>query len=375
MTDPNPRISIVYDKFLVRGGGERVCDILIEAFPQARIYALNAYPREYWENRLGRKVETPIFGFLFMNKILVGVFYPLALLLMSSLRIKADIVIVYSSTVGKFVRLDCKKRYLYSNYPNRLLYQPWKMITNKVILLILNPFIKIMALLDKSQFKRYHYIYSISESSRKALLDFAKVDSNVLFPPFDERGITSQKVDDDPRIRDYFLVVSRLEPEKEIEYVITTFSRLGHKLRVVGDGSLFSKLSKKEFHNIKYLGYIDDKALAAEYAGAKALIFPSDIEYSLVPLEAAFLGTPTIGLRTQATEDILTEEVNSDSSSGNAVLYDSKSPESLSEAICRFENITWDRNAIRKSCENFSRQAFIKQIQSIVLGKTTRPNV
>ena len=137
----------------------------------------------------------------------------------------------------------------------------------------------------------------------------------------------------------------------------------------------FSKLSKKEFHNIKYLGYIDDKALAAEYAGAKALIFPSDIEYSLVPLEAAFLGTPTIGLRTQATEDILTEEVNSDSSSGNAVLYDSKSPESLSEAICRFENITWDRNAIRKSCENFSRQAFIKQIQSIVLGKTTRPNV
>ena len=116
MKSPSVSVAIVYDKLLVQGGGERVFEILVDAFPEATLYALNAKPRVFWEEKFGRRVYSPPLGGLFASRFLVSALYPLAALLMCVVRVKADVVIAYSSTCGKYVRLDCKKSILYSNY-------------------------------------------------------------------------------------------------------------------------------------------------------------------------------------------------------------------------------------------------------------------
>lgn len=358
-------VAIIYDKFLVQGGGERVCEILIEAFPDAQLYALNARPRAFWEAKLGRPIISPMLGRLFASRALVTMLYPLAALLMATLRVKADVIIAYSSTCGKYVRLDCKRSILYSNYPNRGLYEPDKMIQPRWLRLLLTPIMKLMAKLERRAIRKYDRKISISDTSRRAMLDFADVDSEILMPPFNEQGLADLANSAPNDQNEYFVLVSKLEPEKELEYVIEAFQQSNRRLRVIGTGSLLAQFSRIQAGNIKFLGYIDDRTLAQQLRDAKALIFPSDIEYSLVPLEATFVGTPVIAYDSPAMREILIDD-DRGNAEANAVFYATKSVFALSKAIEKFETIAWDFEAVKRGSAAFGRPAFIDKIRKLV---------
>lgn len=366
---PIKTVAIVYDKFLVQGGGERVCEMLIEALPEARVYALNARPRAFWEAKLGRPIISPMFGGMFANRFIISALYPVASLLMATLRVKADVVIAYSSTCGKFVRLDCGRSILYSNYPNRGLYQPDKMISPRLLRWILAPIMAAMCIPERRAICKYDHKISISETSRQAMLDFARVDSDVLRPPFNEQGLDAAL--DACGARDggepYFVLVSRLEPEKELEYVIDAFRRSGERLRVIGIGSLLAQFQRVPAANIDFLGYVDDAELGRNLSGAKALIFASEIEYSLVPLEATFLGTPVIAYDGAAMREILVDR-QSGRAEANAVFYGEKSAAALAQAIETFSTFEWDSEAIRLGAAAYGRPAFIDKVRRLVYG-------
>lgn len=363
-----PSIAIIYDKFLVQGGGERVCEILVEAFPEAKLYALNAKPRKFWEEKLGRPIISPPFGWLFSSRFLVTALYPLAALLMALIRVRADTVIAYSSTCGKYVQLDCRESILYSNYPNRGLYQPEKMIGSKMLRVLLAPIMAIMRPLERLQIRKFDRKFSISETSRQAMLDFSGIDTDVLMPPFDEQnmsaatGGTSHRSGDD---RPFFVLVSRLEPEKELDYVIQAFRQSDRALRVIGTGSQLAQFRRELASNITFLGYVDDATLARNLMDAEALIFPSEIEYSLVPLEAVSLGTPVIAFDSPAMREILIED-RSDGGGANAVFFADKTATALIGAIAVFDKIEWDDAAIKRGAEPFGKPAFIERIRGLV---------
>ncbi len=362
-----PSVAIVYDKFLVQGGGERVCEMLLEAFPEATLYALNARPRVFWERKLGRRVTSPLLGGLFINRFVVSALYPLAALLMRMVRVKADVVIAYSSTCGKYVKLDCHRSILYSNYPNRGLYQPERMIGSRTLLALIRPIIYFMKPIERRQINKYDFRIAISDVSRLAMLDFIGLDSEIIMPPFNERAISNPTRISSDGSCEYFVLVSRLEPEKEVEYVLDTFRNSRNRLRVIGDGSLLSKLRRKTPENVEFLGYVNDDNLAHELAGARALIFPSDIEYSLVPLEAIFMGTPVISFAAAAMREILID-VDSGLPGSNTIFYGEKSVNALNRALDRFEQIHWDKKALKDSVKRFSRGVFINRIREIVYG-------
>jgi len=362
-----PSIAIIYDKFLVQGGGERVCEMLVQAFPEATLYALSAKPRAFWEQRLGRRVISPPLGDLFSSRFLVSALYPIAALLMTLIKVKADVVIAYSSSCGKYVRLDCQKSILYSNYPNRGLYQPEKMISSRLIRVLLAPIMALMKPVECRQIYKYDRKLSISDTSRRAMLDFAGIDSEILMPPFNEQAISAVAPSATGDGRDYFVLISRIEPEKELEYVIDAFRMGPRRLKVIGKGSLLTQLRRTSPDNVEFLGYVDDSTLSRELAGARALIFPSEIEYSLVPLEAIFLGTPVISFAAPAMHEILIH-VDSGQPDANALFYPEKSANALRGALARFDDIDWDTEAIKNGATRFGRDAFTARIRDIVYG-------
>ncbi len=365
-----PSVAIVYDKFLVQGGGERVCEILLEAFPEARLYALNARPRQFWEAKLGRPIHTPMLGALFVNRAMVTLLYPLAALLMARLRVRADVVIAYSSSCGKFAQLDCRRSILYSNYPNRGIYQLEKVVRSRVLRAIMKPVVAVMARYERAAIRKYDLRISISQASRAAMLDFSGMDTDVLMPPFNERGL-SRAIAASPsssrRAHPYFVLISRLEPEKDIEYVIHAFRKSGRELRVIGTGSLRAKYEALGAQNIRFLGYLEDCDMAVELAGAEALVFPSAIEYSLVPLEANYLGVPVIALDTPAMQEVLIEW-RAEADGANAVFFNRGTIEDLAQALATFDAIRWNRDAIRQNAARFNRTAFTARLHEIIAG-------
>jgi glycosyltransferase involved in cell wall biosynthesis len=361
------KIALIYDKFLVHGGGERVFRILHETFPDAEIYALNAHPRKYWESKFKKPIHTPFLGFIFRSRFLIVLLYPFACLLMATLRINSDLAFVYSSTCGKYSKLNAKKKILYSNYPNRGLYETEKIIQNKVIRFFMSPFICFMKLWETKQFKKFDQIYSISETSKNALLKFAGVKSQVLRCPFDRDAMHHHPIISNVKnLNPFFLLISRLEPEKDLTHVIEAFNNTDAKLKIIGHGSYLKFLqSKCKNNNVEFLGFVQDDQLVAEILKCSAVIFPSEIEYSLVPIEANSLGKPVIAFDSSASREILFD-IKIYGKNGTAVFYPNKNGFSLLAALDYFKSCKWNKDKLIKNSLRFSPEQFKSELLSIV---------
>ena len=116
-------------------------------------------------------------------------------------------------------------------------------------------------------------------------------EAGVVHPPVDLDRFAPGPADG---ARDYYLFVSELVPYKRADLVVEAFRGLGLALRVGGDGPGFAALARAAGPNVTMLGRVADGAMADLYRGARALIFPAEEDFGIVPLEAAACGTPVI---------------------------------------------------------------------------------
>ncbi len=101
------------------------------------------------------------------------------------------------------------------------------------------------------------------------------------------------------------LYVGRVAPEKNIEAFLAS-SHHGSKV-VVGDGPALPAL-RRAFPDVCFLGHQEGDALAACYAGADVMVFPSRTDtFGLVMIEALASGTPVAAYPVPGPRDILTD--------------------------------------------------------------------
>ncbi len=79
-------------------------------------------------------------------------------------------------------------------------------------------------------------------------------------------------------------------------------------LIIIGNGQEFEKLKRRAKSNITFLGWVDDNCLRSYYRRAKALVFPSDEDFGIVPLEAMSCGTPVIAYRKGGALETIVEQ-------------------------------------------------------------------
>ena len=146
--------------------------------------------------------------------------------------------------------------------------------------------------------------------------------SDTLFYPVLEQdiiGYTLQKYDI-PSNQPYFLSISTLEPRKNIDTIIKSFSELvlqekiqDVNLVLVGTkGWDFDKIfeiiavSPQIKNRIIFTGYVPDEDLAALYSGALCFVYMSLCEgFGLPPLEAMQCGTPVICSDTTSLPEVM----------------------------------------------------------------------
>jgi glycosyltransferase involved in cell wall biosynthesis len=108
-----------------------------------------------------------------------------------------------------------------------------------------------------------------------------------------------------PLERPIQLYVGRVAVEKNIEAFLTA-QHPGTKV-VVGDGPALARL-KSEFPAAVFVGKLSGEALAACYAGADVMVFPSHTDtFGLVMIEALACGTPVAAFPVPGPLDVLDE--------------------------------------------------------------------
>lgn len=156
---------------------------------------------------------------------------------------------------------------------------------------LITPFAEAMRIWDGAVDTRVDYYITISEVIKRRLWHYLKRDSDIIYPPID---VSKYKNRDS---EDYFLFLSRIEPEKRPEETIQACIKGKQKLIVAGTGSILKKLQSKykNNQNISFTGYVDEDTKIDLLAHCEALIYPSIAEdFGIVPVESLASGKPVI---------------------------------------------------------------------------------
>ena len=370
------RVAIIHYWFLGCGGGERVVEALGEVFPQADFYSLLASQDHELAALRGHRLSTSFVGRIPGAARWHRHFLPLYPFALEQFDFSNyDLVISSESGPAKGIITSPQTCHIcYCHSPMRYIwdmYHDSRRSMNRLTRAIFSATAHYMRLWDFSTAARVDHFVANSRYIAARIRKCYRRESTVIHPPADvSAAYISAEIDN------YYLVVSRFVPYKRVDLAIAACNRLQRRLRIVGTGPEYRSLKRMAGPTIEFLGQLDDLALRESYAHCRALLFPGEEDFGLVPVEAQSHGRPVIAYgQGGALETVIDDSsADYDIASCTGLFFHDPSPESLCEAVCRFEQVEeqFRPQFIRSSVERFSSGRFKAEFAAYVLEKMER---
>jgi glycosyltransferase involved in cell wall biosynthesis len=179
-------------------------------------------------------------------------------------------------------------------------------------------------------------------------------ESTLLYPPVE----TDRFLPED-RDEDYFLIVSALNPYKRVDLAVEACNRLRLPLVVVGEGPERERLRALAGPSVRILGRCEDDEVTQLVARCRAFLMPQEEDFGIAAVEAQSAGRPVIAYAAGgALETVVDEETG--------LFFPEQTPESLAEALRRFDRRSFDKGRIRENALRFSKERFQREYQEEV---------
>jgi glycosyltransferase involved in cell wall biosynthesis len=370
------RVAIVHYWFVRRRGGERVVEALLEMFPQADVFALIV--DRVWRDSTfrSRNVTTSFLQRLpgvtrYYRKLLPLFPYAVEQFCLD----KYDLVISSESGPAKGVLTPSHTCHIcYCNSPMRYLWDMYHQYRHgkgmgPATRLAFSLSAHYVRMWDVAAAARVDHFVANSRNVASRILKCYRRKATVINPPvLVSAGYVSSEVED------YYLVVSPLVDYKRVDLAIEACNRLRRPLRIIGDGEEYGRLRGSAGPTVKFLGYLSDEEVRKNYAHCRALLFPGEEDFGIVPVEAQSFGRPVIAFgRGGALETVIgglpTSSFAPESSTG--VFFAEQSAESLADAIRFFESneTRFSPAFIRGHAERFDVSRFKSEMGAFITQK------
>lgn len=362
MTAKEPRVVIVHDWLLDKGGAELVVEQLHQIFPDAPIYTSYCAPR--WRTELDDKVKT---GWL-QHLGPLRKFIPfLRIWWFSSLKLDDfDIIISSSGAEAKGVK-KARADQLHINYCHAPTHYYWSRYDeymqnpgfgklNFLARFGLKVLVAPLRKWDLKAAQRPDIMIANSTHIQAEIKKYYNRDSTVIFPPIYIESIAPKNP---VKKNDFYIVSGRQTPYKRNDLAIQACSKLGRKLIVIGDGPDIPRLKSLAGSTTKFVGYIDDQTKIDYFQKARGLIFGGIEDFGITMVEAQSAGCPVIAYGAGGANDIVTD-------GQTGVLFDQQTVSSLVKAIKRFETMSFQPDTLINSTKRFSAVVFQKEIKKFI---------
>ena len=352
---PKPRVAIVSDALVQRGGAERVVEALAAAFPDAPVFAL-LYSSTLGPAKLVSRVRSTWLGRLPQATSRHRLFFPLYRSAIEAIDVSAfDVVISSHHTVAKSVLTRADQIHIcYCHTPMRALWERPVQELATVPAPIRGGVAALfshMRVWDVVSANRVQHFVANSATTQRRIATYYRRESEIVFPPIETDVFTPG----DGNVGDYYLVASRPVPYKRIDIAIAATAALGRKLVIAGGAHTL----KNPPPNVEALGHVADTQLRDLMRGAKALLFPQYEDFGMTPLEVNACGRPVIAYGAGGALDTVVD-------GETGILAPEQTVPSFVEAIERFERLDFNSERIRSHALRFSRDRFELRMREIV---------
>ena len=355
------RVVLVHDWLTGMRGGEKCLEALCRRWPAARLLTLLHKP-----GSVSPLIEQTRIKPSFLNRLpRVEKYYRYLLPLMpvaAGWRISdADLVVSFSHAVAKSARPTKGVPHVcYCFTPMRY---AWHMqgsyfraagLLGKLKAKVVDLLLSRIREWDRRTASRVTHFIAISDTVRSRIRDCYDRDAAVIYPPVDTEFYTPSGT----RREDFYLIVSALAPYKRFDLALEACRQLGRKLVVIGSGQDSAKLKAKAGSQTEFLGWQPDEVIRDHLRRAKALLFPGEEDFGIVPLEAQACGCPVIGFGRGG----LTETVHplGTLAEPTGVFFKEQTPEAVVAAMEQFESNVdrFDPRVARRQAMLFRKDRF-----------------
>ncbi len=362
-----PKIALVHDELIRRGGAEIVFEELARLYPTADVYALYASNHPVLTiNGISRQVHTT-----FLNKLPLwfrrhpGRVLPLLPYAVEQLDLSAyDIVISSSSGFAKgLVTRASIPHICYCHSPTRYLWDSSldtsaRQGAMRWPLKVMQHYLR---LVDFAAAQRPDVFIANSLYTKKRIDTYYRRNSTIIYPPVSTDFFTPPLGTGDGRR--HFLVVGRLTASKRFDQAITVCEKLQLPLVVVGTGPEKKRWKRLAGRFTRFAGYVSRRDLRSYLRSARCLLQPGIEDFGLASAEALATGTPVIGIGQGGIREIVED-------GKHGLLYGSQRAEALAEAIRRFLLFEQEGRFVPERLQRrsflFSREQFDRAINNQV---------
>ena len=154
-------------------------------------------------------------------------------------------------------------------------------------------------------------------------------------------------------------MVGELAPYKRPDLAIEAFNQTGKKLVVIGGGEMLARIRALAKSNVSVLGSQPFSVLKHHYARCRALIFPGEEDFGIVPVEAMASGRPVVAFRRGGATETVVDGVT-------GVFFDNQTVENLLSAIEQCDELALDPCIIVEHAKTFSAGRFSARMRAFV---------
>ncbi|HUB35352.1 MAG TPA: glycosyltransferase [Solirubrobacteraceae bacterium] len=359
-----PRVAVVHEWLTNPGGSELVMMELLEMFPQAELFVSIHGPGPWPQTISSREVHTS-----YLNRLPGAArHYQKLLPLMNRAYRSFDLsgfqlVLSSNHACAKNVRVPPGALHVcYCHTPMRYAWEERFLEgepIGRVGRLALPALLPLLRRQDRAAAAGVDAFVANSSHVAERIERFYGRSSVVVNPPVDvERFLGLERAPED-----FYLVFGRVVPYKRVDLAVEACAQLGVPLRVAGDGRALEEVRAAAPPDapVSFLGKVSDERRDRLLSGARALLFPGEEDFGMVPVEAQAAGVPIVAYGVGgATETVIEGQTG--------VLFEPQSASALAAAIERLQALELDPRRARENARRFGRERFREQLAAAIDG-------
>jgi glycosyltransferase involved in cell wall biosynthesis len=357
------KVALVHYWLVTMRGGEKVLEELCRLYPQADIFTHVVSEENISDAIKAHRITTSFIASLPGAVRHYQKYLPLMPLALEQLDLRDyDLVISSESGPAKGVITGENTLHLcYCHTPMRYLwamYHEYRDSAGALTRLAMAPIFHRLRQWDYASAARVDHFIANSTTVQRRIAKTYRRSSDVIHPPV---AVDQFKP---ARSEDFYLLCGQLVPYKRADIAVEAFNRMGKPLMVVGAGSELARLRRMAKPNVKILGQQPIDTLQRLYATCRALVFPGEEDFGIVPVEAMASGRPVIAFDKGGARDTIIDGVC-------GILYPDPTVDGLIAAVERYEReaASFNPATIVAHATRFSAARFREQIEAFVEAK------